>query len=200
VKVLLTSKKNKQGTTTETVTPAAPVPPSPAYASPYESSSPNRTCTIEEFMAANAPAPKDANLFSMASNSSRASAPQPVAVGARSSRDTVELNERYQHYGLQRPKFHFSGSGEDGWSVTTTFLGKEFEERRLFNSKHEAKEAVSGKCLKMIKIMEEKGKLQKPQKGKKKVGMDQFADDQRDKNETVNYIGLLLGLSPRLAA
>lgn len=167
--------------------PAAAPRPSSATAFVAEPS-PNRNFEVDGWTMDPSPVSNESSLPSSPSLSSSEphSPPQPVAVGAHSSKNTVELNLKYQSFpGLDRPELLFCGSCEKGWSVKTEFLGRTLEVDRYYNSKQAAKEALSGQILELIDVMKEEGELTKPEKGKKKAAV----------SGTENYIGQLLGLS-----
>ncbi|KAF2868670.1 hypothetical protein BDV95DRAFT_499939 [Massariosphaeria phaeospora] len=113
----------------------------------------------------------------------------PVAVGARSSRNTIALHEKYQALGIQPPMLAFSGSSHEGWNVQTDFLGVKLEARGPFSNKQEAKEVLSGQALAVIKSQENDGTLRAVVRCKKSAG----GGGVDSKGEpVVNYIGQLL--------
>lgn len=167
---------------------------------------------LDDWLAANPPPPVETKTDTKTSpltkrqavtaNVNEKAQPVPVAIGARSSKNIILLNEKFQALAIERPQFTFTGSSEQGWSVKTDFLGQTLEEARPFNSKQEAKEALSGKALEVIAILEAEGKLRKPEKTKKKKvvgGGEQDGAHAEEKEPFVNYIGQLLGMysSPR---
>ena len=135
----------------------------------------------------------------------------PVAVGARSSRHTILLHEKYQALGIPQPLFTYGGSGETGWTVSISFpglddaeelQGLEFDEERRFNSKQEAKEALSQKALAVLEELEKEGRVKKGGKGKKKKveaeGEEEVVEkgnEEKEKGPGENYVGKLLGKS-----
>ncbi|KAI4953408.1 hypothetical protein J4E91_002255 [Alternaria rosae] len=129
----------------------------------------------------------------------------PVAVGARSSRHTILLHEKYQALGIPQPLFTYGGSGETGWTVSVSFpglddaeelQGLEFDEERKFNSKQEAKEALSQKALAVLEELEKEGRVKKGGKGKKKtqdISEEQVVQSvKEEKGPGENFVGKLL--------
>ncbi|KAI4923637.1 uncharacterized protein J4E92_007611 [Alternaria infectoria] len=132
----------------------------------------------------------------------------PVAVGARSSRHTILLHEKYQALGIPQPLFTYGGGSETGWTVSVSFPGLDdaeelqglkFEEERKFNSKQEAKEAMSQKALGVLEELEKEGRVKKGGKGKKKKGGDEregkaveTGKEEKEKGPGENYVGKLL--------
>jgi len=133
----------------------------------------------------------------------------PVAVGARSSRHTILLHEKYQALGIPQPLFTYGGGSETGWTVCVSFPGLDdaeelqglkFEEERKFNSKQEAKEALSQKALGVLEELEKEGRVKKGGKGKKKKGGGEGEGKvvekvKEEKGPGENYVGKLLGMS-----
>ncbi|KAI4680334.1 uncharacterized protein J4E84_007982 [Alternaria hordeiaustralica] len=134
----------------------------------------------------------------------------PVAVGARSSRHTILLHEKYQALGIPQPLFTYGGGSEMGWTVSVSFPGLDdaeelqglkFEEEKKFNSKQEAKEAMSQKALGVLEALEKEGRVKKGGKGKKKkgggegegkVGEVGKVQEEKEKGPGENYVGKLL--------
>ncbi|KAI4610343.1 hypothetical protein J4E80_008107 [Alternaria sp. BMP 0032] len=132
----------------------------------------------------------------------------PVAVGARSSRHTILLHEKYQALGIPQPLFTYGGGSETGWTVSVSFPGLDdaeelqglkFEEERKFNSKQEAKEAMSQKALGVLEELEKEGRVKKGGKGKKKKGGSEGEGktvekekEEKEKGPGENYVGKLL--------
>lgn len=124
-------------------------------------------------------------------------APEPRIISARSSKNTIELHEKYQALGIPRPEFVFQGGSVEGWVVKTLFLGRELSVQEACGSKQEAKEKLSEICLKVVKEMEEAGQLAKTPRAKKmKKGGEEPPTAQTEKESNINYIGQLLGTSP----
>ncbi|KAF2107609.1 hypothetical protein BDV96DRAFT_505972 [Lophiotrema nucula] len=117
----------------------------------------------------------------------------PVALSARSSKNTVELHEKLQFYGITQT-LEFGGSTLEGWTAKTEILGEVVEEKRLFSSKQEAKEVLSGRALELVKRLEAEGKLSKPGKSKrsKSAASTVDAQEQEKPEPGPNYIGQLL--------
>jgi hypothetical protein len=126
----------------------------------------------------------------------------PVAVGARSSRHTILLHEKYQVLGIPQPQFTYEGGGETGWTASVRFPGLDDAEElqglsveRKFNSKQEAKEAVSQRAFAVLEELEKEGRVQKGGGKSKKKEMN--ADEmvvQQEKGPVENYVGQLLGM------
>jgi hypothetical protein len=121
--------------------------------------------------------------------------PEPRIISARSSKNTIELHEKYQALGIPRPEFVFQGGSVEGWVVKTLFLGRELSVQEACGSKQEAKEKLSEICLKVVKEMEDAGELVKTPKTKKmKKGGEDPPTTQTEKESNINYIGQLLGM------
>ena len=129
---------------------------------------------------------------------------KPVAVGARSSKHTILLHEKYQVLGIPQPLFHYGGGGETGWSVSVSFPGLDdadelqgLSEEKRFNSKQEAKEAMSQKALAVLDELEKQGRVQKggKSKNKKDAGGQVVQQVKEEKVPGENYVGQLLGMS-----
>ena len=129
----------------------------------------------------------------------------PIAVGARSSKYTILLHEKYQALGIPQPLFTYEGGSSSGWTVSISFPGLENAEElqglageKKFNSKQEAKEALSQKALAVLEKLEKDGRVKKAEKGKRKsIGGSGQAVQQQQKAEKEpgeNYIGQLLGM------
>ena len=128
--------------------------------------------------------------------------PQPVAVGARSSKYTILLHEKHQALAIPQPIFTYGGDSVNGWSVEVSFPGlQDAEELGLqgikedgrFNSKQEAKEAVSRTAVTILEELEQAGRISKPGKAKKPKG-DPANHQSKEKEESVeNYVGQLIG-------
>jgi hypothetical protein len=153
------------------------------------------------------------NNASNAINPNNASPLIPVAVGARSSKHTILLHEKYQAMGIPQPLFAYEGGSETGWTVSVSFPGLkdvELEDvdelqglrmqdngedtEKRFNSKQEAKEAMSQKALEVLEALETEGKINKAEKSRKKsVGGVPQHKVKEEKEPGENYIGQLLG-------
>ncbi|KAF2128125.1 hypothetical protein P153DRAFT_294300 [Dothidotthia symphoricarpi CBS 119687] len=128
---------------------------------------------------------------------------QPVAVGARSSDHMVALHDKFQKLGIPQPIFTFAGRSDLGWTVEVSFPGMDvaelqngLKEEGMFNSKPEAKEAISKSALELILALENEGKVTKPEKAKKgKAGVtasvSQLGEGQKVE-QGPNYVGQLL--------
>jgi hypothetical protein len=132
-------------------------------------------------------------------------APEPVAIGAKSSKHTILLNDMHQALCLPQPHFTFGGSGDSGWTAEVSFVGLDIDELQHiqepghFGSKQEAKEATSRRALSILDALQDEGRIKPPVKGKKK--MSQIEGDsvqqhlKQDQQPVENYIGQLLGMS-----
>ncbi|KAF1914346.1 hypothetical protein BDU57DRAFT_578231 [Ampelomyces quisqualis] len=106
-----------------------------------------------------------------ASRKSKVSTPKlgggPVAVGARSSTNTIALHEKYQALGIPQPSFSYGGSSVQGWHGEVSFPGLDVEELQgikdatIYSNKQEAKEKLSGRALEILTRLESEGKVKK---------------------------------------
>ncbi|CAI6339267.1 unnamed protein product [Periconia digitata] len=165
--------------------------------------------------------PKPAKVTKSAKPAKPANA-TPVLVGARSSKHTIELHERYQALAIPQPEFTFQGSSVEGWWGSVTFraiLGAdrstqdddvldlpsevklnengdvELFKRGPFTSKQETKEKLSEAALPVLAELESKGKVCKPPKktkAKASAQGDQPEISKKEKEPIVNYVGQLL--------
>jgi hypothetical protein len=136
----------------------------------------------------------------------------PVAVGSRSSKHTILLHEKYQALALPQPFFAYAGGSETGWTVSVSFPGLkdvegedleelqgfkmlDGEESKRFNSKQEAKEALSKKALEVLEALEDEGRIKKAEKARKKSVAGQVQQQVKEEKEPgENYVGQLLGM------
>ncbi|KAF2017702.1 hypothetical protein BU24DRAFT_460714 [Aaosphaeria arxii CBS 175.79] len=121
--------------------------------------------------------------------------PVPTPIGARSSRNTIQLHEKCQSLALPLPRFETIPSDGQTWKMRVVdFLDTVFEEETSYGSKAEAKEAVSGLVLAFITDLEARGKLTKPTKQKKTPGKGDAGSQSPPQKEVPgpNNIGLLL--------
>lgn len=132
-----------------------------------------------------------------AAKSAASSTPTPIApraVGARSSKHTIKLHEKYQALGIPQPKFIFQGSSVEGWwgkvvfpSILKANRSSEDDENLTLPpqatlhdngdvslsdenscpSKQEVKEKLSEGALTILEELETKGKVGKKPKQKK---------------------------------
>ncbi|EUC45811.1 hypothetical protein COCMIDRAFT_36514 [Bipolaris oryzae ATCC 44560] len=125
----------------------------------------------------------------------------PVAVGARSSKHTILLHEKYQALGIPQPLFTYEGSSSSSWAARVSFPGLENVEElqglsgdKGCNSKQEAKEALSEKALAVLEEMERQGRVKKVEKNRKKSVGGQLEQQQSlgEKEPVENYVGKLL--------
>ncbi|KAK7186919.1 hypothetical protein PSPO01_07048 [Paraphaeosphaeria sporulosa] len=172
--------------------------PSAMPAVPGSSNMPGQILSIDDFKAQ-----------AMRKNSASAikpcpeTQPQPRALASRSSKFTIELHEKYQAYGIPRPEFVFSGDGEEGFRVSTEFMGKELHVTEPCGSKQEAKERLSEACLKVLKQLESEGKLERASKAKKQKmehAQPEVIEKGKEKMPVVNYIGQLLEFQRSIAS
>lgn len=151
----------------------------------------DRVFNLDEYLSQNPPAAPQ--------QSSTSHQPLPRAVGARSSRHTILLHEKYQALAIPQPVFSFSGGSELGWAGKVVFLDEEVHEGGPFNSKQEAKEALSKRALAVLERLEREGKVARPEKGKRqKVAVQEVVEKEKEKKEQgPNYVGQLLGMLSR---
>ncbi|KAF1831590.1 hypothetical protein BDW02DRAFT_43748 [Decorospora gaudefroyi] len=140
------------------------------------------------------------------SSNSNATPLVPVAVGARSSKHTILLHEKYQALGIPQPLFTYQGGSDSGWTVSVSFPGLDgadelqgLTEEQRFNSKQEAKEALSKKALSVLEELENTGRVKKATKSKKKSksgssgeNAQQQQQAKEEKEPGPNYVGQLL--------
>ncbi|EUC30829.1 hypothetical protein COCCADRAFT_39006 [Bipolaris zeicola 26-R-13] len=136
-----------------------------------------------------------------AKSSENATPLTPVAVGARSSKHTILLHEKYQALGIQQPLFTYEGSSSSSWAARVSFPGLEDVEElqglsgdKGFNSKQEAKEALSEKAFAVLEEMERQGRVKKAGKTRKKSVGGQLEEQQNltEREPVENYVGKLL--------
>ncbi|KAJ4330491.1 hypothetical protein N0V95_010047 [Ascochyta clinopodiicola] len=125
--------------------------------------------------------------------------PQPVAVGARSSKHTILLHEKYQALAIPQPVFTFGGSSDTRWTVEVSFPGlanaeelQGLKQDGRFNSKQEAKEAVSKTALAVLEELERAGRVTKAGKAKKPKGEPAYHAPKEKEEPGENYVGQLL--------
>jgi hypothetical protein len=91
----------------------------------------------------------------------------PVAIGARSSKSTIALHEKYQALGIPQPLFTYEGSSDRGWHGTVSFPGLDADELQdikddtVHSNKQEVKEGLSEKALAILSRLENEGKVKK---------------------------------------
>jgi hypothetical protein len=131
-------------------------------------------------------------------------APGPVAVGAKSSKHTIILNDTHQALALPQPHFKFEGSTDSGWTAEVSFVGLDIAELQnvkepgRFNSKQEAKEATSKRAVDIIEVLKDEGRIKTPVKGSKRKKAQTAAEPgtptpKENQPPVENYIGQLLG-------
>lgn len=133
---------------------------------------------------------------------SKSSAPlQPVAVGARSSKYTVLLYEKHQALAIPQPVFTFGGSSDTRWTVEISFPGlanaeelQGLKEDGRFNSKQEAKEAVSKTALAILERLVQADRVTAAGKAKKKKGEPVTQQLGEKERPSENYVGQLSGI------
>jgi hypothetical protein len=158
--------------------------------------------SVDEYLAEPIPMPNPSSA-SPSSNPNALSPPKPLQTGTRSSANISAVNEKVQLLALPRPEFVYDGSTFGGWSVKTSFLGHELEEKGPYASKQEAKDVLSGRVLGVIGEMEGRGELKKPEKSRKKKKKGPGSSDdtttpstsamkEKDPGPQENHIGSLL--------
>lgn len=91
----------------------------------------------------------------------------PVAVGARTSKYTVALHEKYQALGLQEPFFDYRGGSAYGWTGTLSFPGLDVDELqgikvdKVYSGKQAVKEALSELALPILTRLVDEGVVKK---------------------------------------
>jgi hypothetical protein len=91
----------------------------------------------------------------------------PVAVGARSSKHTIALHEKYQALGIPIPSFTYGGSSDQGWHGEVSFPGLDVPELQgikddtIHSSKQEAKEGLSERAMEILTRLEKEGRVKK---------------------------------------
>ena len=179
-------------------TPAMPLHTVPGNAASTGASALDDALSLEDFVAQEKEAlaqglAQRASLAEKANSASNTSPVVPRPVGARSSKHTILLHEKYQALGIERPDFVFEGDSTAGWGVRMTFLGEALEGGGRYASKQEAKEALCVKAMALVESLEAEGKLQKS----KKVRQPNEAispDRAKENGLVVNWSGQLLGM------
>lgn len=125
---------------------------------------------------------------------------QPIAVGARSSRDTILLHEKCQALAIPQPVFTIGPSGAIKWTVEVSFPGlvnaeelQGLKEDGCFNSKQEAKEAASKTALAILEELEKAGRITNPGRAKKSKSEPGYQQPNEREEPGENYVGQLLG-------
>lgn len=131
-------------------------------------------CSMDEFMAdfsAENATRESATVVKQQSSKKTKVASQPgqgpVAVGARTSKHTIALHEKYQALGLPVPSFDYSGSSDHGWTGTVSFPGLDASElqgikiEKIFPGKQEVKEALSERALTILTRLVDEGVVTK---------------------------------------
>ncbi|UPX13096.1 uncharacterized protein EKO05_0003623 [Ascochyta rabiei] len=125
--------------------------------------------------------------------------PHPVAVGARSSKHTILLHEKYQALAIPQPEFTYGGSSDTRWTVEVSFPGlanaeelQGLKQDGRFNSKQEAKEAASKTALAILEQLEQAGRVTKAGKAKKPKGEPACHAPKEKEEPGENYVGQLL--------
>ncbi|KAH7086358.1 hypothetical protein FB567DRAFT_471912 [Paraphoma chrysanthemicola] len=117
---------------------------------------------IDDFFAARAdhqsPQPEDTNTTLPVN--------KPIALGARSSKYTIALHEKYQSLRIAQPKFTFRGSSDFGWEGEVSVPGLDdrlqgIRDGKRYTSKQEAKERLSEKALEILTRLEASGQFKK---------------------------------------
>ncbi|USP79228.1 hypothetical protein yc1106_06502 [Curvularia clavata] len=131
--------------------------------------------------------------------------PAPVAVGARSSKYTILLHEKYQGLNIPQPLFTYEGGSGSGWNVSVSFPGLENAEElqgltdsKQYNSKQEAKEALSQKAFTILEELEKEGRVTKTAKARKKIDNGIQIVERQQPEE--NYVGKLLEFQRSISA
>ncbi|KAH7080048.1 hypothetical protein BKA63DRAFT_233940 [Paraphoma chrysanthemicola] len=91
---------------------------------------------------------------------------KPIALGARSSKYTIALHEKYQSLRIAQPNFTFWGSSDFGWEGEVSVPGLDdslqgIRDGKRYASKQEAKERVSEQALEILTHLEASGQFNK---------------------------------------
>ncbi|KAF1355963.1 hypothetical protein EJ07DRAFT_130073 [Lizonia empirigonia] len=132
---------------------------------------------------------------------------QPIAVGARSSRDTILLHEKCQALAIPQPVFTIGPSGATRWTVEVNFPGlvnaeelQSLKENGCFSSKQEAKEAASKTALAILEELEQAGRITNPGRAKKPKGEPGYQQPIEREEPGENYVGQLLEFQRSISA
>lgn len=90
----------------------------------------------------------------------------PVALGARSSKNTQDLNDKYQKLGIPQPVFKLEGGSDRGWKGEVSFPGLQedlqgIKDDMVYSSKQQAKEELSGLAMVILERLEKEGMIKK---------------------------------------
>jgi hypothetical protein len=90
----------------------------------------------------------------------------PVALGARSSKNTQDLHDKYQKLGIPQPVFKFEGGSNRGWKGEVSFPGLQedlqgIKDDTVYSSKQQAKEELSGLAMVILERLEKEGTVKK---------------------------------------
>ena len=125
---------------------------------------------------------------------------QPVAVGARSSKHAILLNDQYQALAIPPPVFTYQRDSVTKFSVEVSFPGlanaeelQGLKEEGRFNSKQEAKEAASKSALAVLERLVREGRVTKAGKAKKPKGEPTQQQPKEKEEPGENFVGQLLG-------
>ncbi|KAF3002366.1 hypothetical protein E8E13_000255 [Curvularia kusanoi] len=128
------------------------------------------------------------------------STPQPIALGARSSKHIMQLHQKCQALQIPNPSFSFSpfdtlDSGQK-WVVAVSFPGldnapelQDLTEPSHFNSKQESKEAVSKSAIAILDRLVEEGRIIA---AKKAPGQPSQTPPKEKEEPGENFVGQLL--------
>ncbi|KAF1955241.1 hypothetical protein CC80DRAFT_564719 [Byssothecium circinans] len=180
--------------------------------------------TIDDYLATHTPpAPKHLPPAPKPKAEAAAITLVPRAVGARTSKHTNLLHEKYQALNIPQPEFVFEGNSSKGWWGKVVFWrllaeaeaeeielshgarvaengDVEIKEKGPFSSKQEAKEKLSEGALKVLVGLEAEGKVLKREKARKvKENTSVTAEGQRQE-PSVNYVGQLLEFQRSIAS
>jgi len=98
----------------------------------------------------------------------------PVAIGAHSSKHTQDLHQKYQKLNISQPVFKFEGSSDQGWKGQVGFPGlhedlQDIKDDKIYSSKQQAKEELSGRALVILERLEKEGTVRKVESHSTKV-------------------------------
>ena len=114
----------------------------------------------------------------------------PVAVGARSSKNTISLHEKCQALGIPQPLFEFGGSSDRGWNGKVSFSDLEdavdlqgIKDEQLYSSKQEAKERLSERALAIMERLEKDGRVKRVKATRAHIRASRYTVALHDKSQ-----------------
>lgn len=97
----------------------------------------------------------------------------PVALGARTTKYTQELHQKYQALGISQPVFLYE-RGAEGWRGEVSIPGlhddlQGIREDKIYSSKQQVKEELSARALEILERLEKSGTVKKAEKSGRPV-------------------------------